>query len=150
MSQQSDKYKRTETISIRIDSGLLDAFDRKMQEKGLNNRSKAIKELITEFIADNDSEQKYNGHAMRWGVIWTAYDHHRSSVPQQLIDLQHQFQSSRLENIGSLHFHVDKRHCLEVTIVKGEEGFIHRMIDKTRTLQGTKHSGGALIAPPDL
>lgn len=150
MSHQAENSKRTETISIRIDSGLLDAFDHKMQEKGLSNRSKAIKELITEFIADNSSERNYNGHAMRWGVIWTAFDHHKSNVPQELIDLQHQFQSSRLENIGSLHFHVDKKNCLEVTIVKGEEGFIHQLIDKTRTLQGTKHSGGALIVPPDL
>ncbi|MFW9914209.1 MAG: ribbon-helix-helix protein, CopG family [Candidatus Thorarchaeota archaeon] len=150
MSQQSDTSKRTETISIRIDSGLLNAFDHKIEEKGVNNRSKAIKELITEFVADSASEQKYNSRVMRWGVIWTAFDHHKSNVPQQLIDLQHQFQSARLENIGSLHFHVDKRHCLEVTIVKGEEGFIHRLIDETRSLQGTKHSGGSLIVPPDL
>ncbi|MHA2231900.1 MAG: hypothetical protein ACXAB4_05360, partial [Candidatus Hodarchaeales archaeon] len=94
--------------------------------------------------------EKYSCQTMRWGVIWTAFDHHQQNVSQALIDLQHKYQTSRLENIGSFHFHVDKKHCLEVTIVKGEEGLIHSLIDKTKTLQGTKNSGGALIIPPNL
>ncbi|MFX0115342.1 MAG: CopG family ribbon-helix-helix protein [Candidatus Hodarchaeota archaeon] len=150
MNQLADKPKKRESISIRLDSTLLDAFDHKIQEKGFESRSKAIKELIAEFIAENASEEKYNSQVMRWGVIWTAFDHHKLNVSQELIDLQHKYQSSRLENIGSLHFHVDQKHCLEVTIVKGEEGLIHSLIEKTKTVQGTKHSGGALIVPPDL
>lgn len=150
MNQQDNKPKKTESISIRLDSALLNAFDQKTQDQGFESRSKAIKELIAGFIAENSLEEKYSSQAMRWGVIWTAFDHHNQNVSQALIDLQHKHQTSRLENIGSLHFHVDKKHCLEVTIVKGEEGLIHFLIDKTKTIQGTKHSGGALIIPPNL
>ncbi|MFQ5979837.1 MAG: CopG family ribbon-helix-helix protein [Candidatus Heimdallarchaeota archaeon] len=150
MIQQDNKAKKTETISIRLDAALLNAFDQKIQDQGFKNRSKAIKDLIAGFIAEDSLEEKYSSQAMRWGVVWTAFDHHQQNVSQALIDLQHKYQTSRLENIGSLHFHVDKKHCLEVTIVKGEEGLIHSLIDKTKTLQGTKNSGGALIIPPNL
>ncbi|MFX0117632.1 MAG: CopG family ribbon-helix-helix protein [Candidatus Hodarchaeota archaeon] len=150
MSHRSDGPKKTETVSIRLDPAILKVFDQKIREKGYDSRSKAIKEMITEFIAGNLSEEKYESHALRWGVVWTAFNHHKQNVSQALIDLQHKHQSSRLENIGSLHFHVDKKHCLEVTIVKGEEGLIHSLIDKTKTVQGTKHSGGSLIIPPNL
>ncbi len=143
-------HKKTETISIRLDSKLLAVFDRKIQEIGFESRSKAIKELIASFIADESPEKKFESQAIRWGVIWSAFDHHRQEVAQQLIKLQHDYQSSRLENIGSLHFHVDKKNCLELSIVKGEEGLIHSLIQKTRTLPGTKHCGGALILPPNL
>jgi CopG family nickel-responsive transcriptional regulator len=150
MNQAAEKLKKTESVSIRLDSALLNAFDQNIRERGFESRSKAIKELIAEFIAENSSGEKYDSQVMRWGVIWTAFDHHKQNVSQELINLQHKYQSSRLENIGSLHFHVDKKNCLEVTIVKGEEGLIHSLIDKTKAVQGTKHSGGALIVPPDL
>jgi len=146
----SHQTRSKDTVSFRLDTNLLEVFDHKIKEKCFESRSKALTQLINDFVSEGSSEEKYNSQVLRWGVIWTAFDHHKGNVSQRLIDLQHEYQSSRLENVASLHFHVDKRNCLELSIVKGEEGLIHALIEKTRTIGDTKHSGGTLILPPDL
>ncbi|PTD93768.1 nickel-responsive transcriptional regulator NikR [archaeon SCG-AAA382B04] len=124
--------KEAERIGVSIDPDLLERFDEKIKEKMYTNRSEAIRDLIRNFLIENDIEKK--GEVI--GSLTLIYKHEVEGVSKKLVRLQHRAKS---EVISSMHMHLDEDLCMEVLAIKGEANDIKKMSDKLTSSRGVKH-----------
>jgi CopG family nickel-responsive transcriptional regulator len=120
-------------FGISIDSGLLDKFDSRNEEKGYQNRSEAIRDLIRDCLVE-EAWREHDGEMV--GVVTLVYDHHKLELPKRLTDEQHKQHSIIL---STLHIHLDPHNCLEVLLLRGEAKQIKTIADNLISLKGIKH-----------
>jgi len=120
-------------FSISISPDLLEKFDQAIKERSYRNRSKAIRDLIVNFIVDRAWE-KSDREVM--GSLTVLYDHEARGLVEKLLEIQHE----RRENIVStMHMHIDERNCMEILAVKGYPKEIRELADKILSCKGVKH-----------
>ncbi|MGI6035033.1 MAG: nickel-responsive transcriptional regulator NikR [Limnochordia bacterium] len=112
---------------------LLDRFDRVIANKGYENRSEAIRDLIRDYLVQTDWEEDEREVA---GTITLIYNHHVRGLTDVLIDLQHEHYCHIL---CSSHVHLDQHNCLEVLVVKGPAGKIKTIADRLISVKGVVH-----------
>ncbi len=123
----------TVRFGISIDSGLLERFDRVVEEKGYVNRSEAIRDLIRDALVEQSWEA---GEEETVGTLTLVYDHHVRDLSDRLTDIQHDHHD---RIISTLHVHLDHHNCLEVLIVRGKAGQIKSIADSMIGVKGVKH-----------
>jgi len=102
-------------------------------EKGYDNRSLAIADMIRAHLVEH-RQQKGRGEIA--GSITLVYDHHKHHLQDLLTDLQHEH---RAVIISSLHCHLDHDNCLEVLAVRGKASEIKQLADELIAAKGVKH-----------
>ncbi len=120
-------------FGISMNEQLLEKFDRLIVQKGYNNRSEAIRDLIRSQLvelewADEDQEVA--------GTITLVYDHHVKGLSDLLTDLQHDFHDLIL---STMHVHLDHFNCLEVLVIQGKAGDAKKVAEKLISIKGVKH-----------
>jgi len=123
-------------FSISMDKELVDAFDALLHERGYTSRSEAIRDAIRDQLVRHEWEE---GETVA-GVITLLYDHHRPSLIQALLEIQHH---TDVEIVSTTHVHLDPANCLEFIIVKGDARAIEALAHQLTSLKGVKH--GKLI-----
>ena len=124
---------KTVRFSISISPSLLEEFDQAIKEKAYKNRSKAIRDLIVNFIVDRAWE-KSDREVM--GSLTVLYDHESRGLVEKLLEIQHE----RRENIiSTMHMHIDERNCMEILAVKGYPKEIRELADRIMSCKGVKH-----------
>ena len=128
-----DEMANTVRFSISISPDLLRKFDQAIKERAYKNRSKAIRDLIVNFIVDREWE-KSDREVM--GSLTILYDHESRGLLEKLLEIQH----DRHENvISTMHMHIDERNCMEILAVKGYPDEIRELADKILSCKGVKH-----------
>lgn len=117
---------------ISLPPDLLERFDQIIARKGYKNRSEAIRDLVRDYVVNEDVEK----NRMVVGTLTMVYDHHRPKLAERLIDIQHQAHGAVL---AATHVHLDHRNCLEVVIMKGHSSEVSRVADQILSLRGVKH-----------
>jgi len=74
-------------FGVSIDSKLLEDFDRLIREKGYNNRSEAIRDLIRDKLVQEEWEL---GTKETVGSVTLVYSHEVRELTEGLTDLQHE------------------------------------------------------------
>ncbi len=120
-------------FSISLDKQLLRELDRMCREKGYNNRSLAIADMVRAHLIEH-REQLGRGEIA--GSITLVYDHHKHHLQELLTDLQHEH---RDVIISALHCHLDHDNCLEVLAVRGKAADIRKLADELIAAKGVKH-----------
>ncbi|BDG09974.1 nickel-responsive transcriptional regulator NikR [Anaeromyxobacter paludicola] len=124
-----------ERIGISLEHDLLAQFDRLIEEKGYENRSEAIRDLIREqLVARGWSEAR--GDEERVAVVTLVYDHDSSSLAQKLTHIQHE---NHLAVVSALHVHMDHHNCLEVLVLRGKAKEILRMGESLVSTKGVRY-----------
>ncbi len=113
---------------------LLNSFDRIISEKGYNNRSEAVRDLMRNFLVEE--EWKEDKREMI-GTITLVYDHRVRGLSDTLTGLQHHFHNLV---ISTMHLHLDEDNCLEVLVVRGMADKIKAATDRLASRRGVKHS----------
>ena len=75
------------------------------------------------------------------GTITLVYDHHTRELTDQLTEIQHDHDA---EVLSTLHVHLDRHHCLETVVVKGDAAVVQSIADKLIGIRGVLH--GRLVA----
>ncbi len=125
-------------FGISIDERLLQQFDRMINDKGYDNRSEAIRDLIRGALVEEewgDADQE------TVATVTLVYDHHTRDLADKLTEHQH---SHHQEIVSTLHIHLDHQHCLEVVVIKGPSSRVRRIADELIGTKGVKH--GKLVA----
>lgn len=117
---------------ISLSPDLLERFDQIIARKGYKNRSEAIRDLVRDYVVNEDVEK----NRMVVGTLTMVYDHHRPKLDERLIDIQHRAHGIVL---AATHVHLDHRNCLEVVIMKGHSLEVSRVADQILSLRGVKH-----------
>lgn len=127
------KEKLVARLSLSLPAGLLPQLDVMVREKGYNNRSLAVAEMIRDRLVEHRQQLGMEEIA---GTITLVYDHHKQNVQATLTDIQHDHHDII---IASTHVHLDHHNCLEVLIVRGKANVIQRIADERITAKGIKH-----------
>jgi CopG family nickel-responsive transcriptional regulator len=120
-------------FSVSLGKKLLRELDCMAREKGYDNRSLAIADMIRAHLVEHRQQL---GDREIAGSVTLVYDHHRHHLQELLTDLQHEH---RDVIISSLHVHLDHDHCLEVLAVRGRAASIKRLADELIAAKGVKH-----------
>lgn len=129
------KNSNSDTVrfGISITNRLLKHFDGFILEKGYQNRSEAIRDLIRSALVE---EQWREAKEDLVGTVTLVYDHHTRELADKLTEQQHTHHDAI---ISSLHVHLDAHHCLEVIVIKGKAEEIKRLADELIGTKGVKH-----------
>jgi len=120
-------------FSVSIDEDLLARFDEAVRERHYRNRSKAIRDLIVNFIVERAWERA-DREVM--GSLVVLYDHGVRGLAERLLEIQHHYHKNV---ISTMHIHVDEKNCMEILAVRGYPGEIRELADEILSCKGVKH-----------
>ena len=123
----------TVRFSISINSELLRKFDEVVKERKYENRSKAIRDLISDFVIERKWERS-EGEVM--GALTLLYSHDTRGIIEKLIDIQHE---KHANVISTMHIHLDEHNCMEIIAIKGLPHEVTEISDKLISCRGVKH-----------
>jgi CopG family nickel-responsive transcriptional regulator len=123
-----------ERIGVSLEADLLKQFDRLILQKGYNNRSEAIRDLIRDTLVQREWSES-EGSEERVAVAALVYDHDSSSLAQKLAHIQHE---NHRAVVSALHVHMDEHNCLEVLVLRGSAREVMRMGEGLVSTKGVK------------
>lgn len=122
-------------FGVSLDRQLLERFDAYITDKGYENRSEAIRDLIRDTLVVQEWSTP-NTNEERMAVVSIVYDHHESELPSKLTELQHK----RHGVVHSaLHIHLDRHNCLEILVLRGPADSILDLGNKLISTRGVRH-----------
>jgi CopG family nickel-responsive transcriptional regulator len=127
------KQESAARFSVSLPAGLLRQLDQMVAEKGYDNRSLAIADMVRNDLIEHHQK---TGHEDIAGTITLVYDHHKQHVQGTLTDIQHEHHDVI---VSTLHVHLDHHNCLEVLIVRGKAAVIKKIADELIAAKGVKH-----------
>lgn len=127
------KKETVSRFSVSLPPALLEQLDEMTREKGYDNRSLAIADMIRAHLVEH--RQKF-GNEEICGTITLVYDHHKLHVQETLTGIQHDHHDVILSTV---HVHLDHHNCLEVLLVRGKSGLIRKIADELIAAKGVKH-----------
>ncbi len=120
-------------FSVSVPRQLAKQLDQMAREKGYDNRSLAVADMIRAHLVEH---RQNLGDREIAGTITLVYDHHKQHVQATLTDIQHDHFDVI---VSTLHVHLDHHNCLEVLVVRGKAGVIKRIADELIAAKGVKH-----------
>ncbi|HEY1768766.1 MAG TPA: nickel-responsive transcriptional regulator NikR [Chthoniobacterales bacterium] len=127
------KEESAARLSVSLPPNLLADLDRMTAEKGYDNRSLAVADMIRAELVEH-RQQRRGGEIA--GTITLVYDHHIRRVQELLTELQHDHPNLV---IATMHVHLDHDNCLEVLVARGKAAAVKRMADQLIGARGVKH-----------
>jgi CopG family nickel-responsive transcriptional regulator len=132
---------QVERIGVSLEKDLLSSFDVLIARRGYPSRSEAIRDLIRQQMS---AERLGNPKAHAVAAVFLVYSHHATKLMEMLTDLQH---SHLLQTISSMHIHLDEHNCLEVIVLRGQVGEIHKTAENLISLKGVQLGRISLLSP---
>jgi CopG family transcriptional regulator, nickel-responsive regulator len=132
-------------ITISLPQSLLVNFDRMVAQRGYDNRSRAVVEVLNREIVDYGQEL---GDRVMAGTITIVYGNEREGTQARLSAIQRKYIA---EVISSLHVQLEHRHTMEVLLVQGPGTRLREIADELTACSGVttgKLSLSATILPP--
>ena len=120
-------------FSVSLPPKLLEQLDEMAGEKGYENRSLAVADMIRAHLVEH--HQKHGNEEIA-GTITLVYDHHKQHVQATLTDIQHDHHDVI---VSAVHVHLDHHNCLEVLVVRGKAALIKKIADELIAAKGVKH-----------
>ncbi len=121
-------------FGISIDPRLLNKFDQLISDKGYDNRSEAIRDMIRNALVEEQIDKADSTPTV--GTVTLVYDHHTRDLSDKLTEHQHSHHDAI---VSALHVHLDAHHCLEVVVVRGTAVQVKRLADELIGTKGVKH-----------
>jgi CopG family nickel-responsive transcriptional regulator len=124
-----------ERIGISLEDDLLAKFDRLIAEKGYENRSEAIRDLIRDSLVQREWSES-TGRDERVAVVVLVYEHDSSGLTQKLAHIQHE---NHKAVVSALHVHMDAHNCLEVLVLRGRASDVITMGEGLVSTRGVRY-----------
>lgn len=129
-------------FSVSLKKGLFRQLDDMIKEKGYENRSLAIADMIRDHLVEH---WQGAGEFEAVGTVMIGYDPRDAQVRARFSQLQEHY----LETIVStLHVQSDTRSCVDVLVVRGKASVIKTLADRLIGVKGVKHGKLSMTAAP--
>ncbi|MGC3956490.1 MAG: nickel-responsive transcriptional regulator NikR [Verrucomicrobiota bacterium] len=129
----AEKNTPVARISVSLPQKLLSQYDEMVQEKGYDDRSPAIADMMRAQLVEHRHK---TGSGEIAGTITLVYDHHTQHVQEALTEIQHDHHDVI---VSTMHVHLDHHNCLEVLVVRGKAAQIKKIADELIAARGVKH-----------
>jgi CopG family nickel-responsive transcriptional regulator len=116
--------------SFNVPDDLVAEFDRVWQEEGLDNRSRAVREAMQEYIESHSRLEDLAGEV----VALVAFDYRHHDVIEDLHGVQHQYQDVIL---NTSHTHQGEW-CLESLFCRGAVDRVRELSYRLRDFDGVR------------
>jgi CopG family transcriptional regulator, nickel-responsive regulator len=127
-------------FTISLDDALATKFDELIANKGYDNRSEAVRDLIRHRIDDNHLQTSQAAWCV--ATLNYVYDHHDTTVLERVMALQHAHHDLI---VTSLHIHLDHAHCLETVVLRGATKAVTAFSEALIALRGVRHGSMQLV-----
>jgi CopG family transcriptional regulator, nickel-responsive regulator len=128
-------------ITVTIDDDLLAAIDKVIAERGYQNRSEAIRDLVRAGMAE--PEERSAGDHQGVAALLYVYDHKGRELAKRLTRSSHDHHDLSL---ATMHVHLDHESCLEIAVLRGAINEIRHFAERVIAERGVRH--GKLFAVP--
>jgi CopG family nickel-responsive transcriptional regulator len=129
-------------LTITVDNDLVAEVDKFIAERGYANRSEAIRDLVRSGL--QEASTKVPGGRNCIAALSYIYDHSARELPKRLTNDFHEHHDLTQ---ATLHVHVDRDSCLEVTVLRGRGTEIKAFADQVIAERGVRH--GHVVFMPD-
>ncbi len=129
-----------ERITISLDAELAAEFDRLIAERGYQNRSEAVRDLLRAHLEAARQNPGGAGHCV--ANLSYVYNHHERDLAERLTALQH---GQHDLTVSTLHAHLDHENCLESVILRGPTAAVRSFADALIAERGVRHGQLNLI-----
>jgi CopG family nickel-responsive transcriptional regulator len=126
-------------FSVSLEADLLEQFDRYCSANKVATRSEAVRQLLRETLTHHEWATGAEDAAATLTIV---YDHHRTSLMEKLLELQHRHAEMV---VSTMHVHLDHDHCLEVIVLRGRAARLQEMAAELKGLKGI-HQGHLVLA----
>lgn len=120
-------------LSMSIEKPLFDKFEKLVEERGYQNRSEFIRDLIRDSLV----EKEWSGRKEVLGTITLVYEHHRTDTGERLTELQHKMRRTVL---AATHIHLTEAICAEMIMLRGAPEAMRELADSMRSQKGVLHA----------
>jgi CopG family transcriptional regulator, nickel-responsive regulator len=121
-------------VTITIDEDLVAELERFMAARGYDNRSEAMRDLARSGLQQHATQVA--GRQECLAALIYVYDHHQRELPKRLTRDFHDHHDLAQ---ATLHVHLDKESCMEVTVLKGPGEKVQKLADHVIAERGVRH-----------
>ena len=130
-------------VTITLDDDLMKDLDRCVATRGYQNRSEAVRDLVRAGLRQTMPEEGGNGNCI--AALVYVYDHHVRELAKRLTQA---FHSHHVLSLASLHVHLDKKNCMEVSVLKGPGEDVRHFAEHIVAERGVRHGRIFTIPAP--
>ena len=123
-----------ERITISLDADLAAEFDRLIAERGYQNRSEAVRDLLRAHLEQARQQRGEATHCV--ANLSYVFNHHERDLAERLTALQH---GQHDLTVATLHAHLDHENCLESIILRGPTAAVRSFSDALIAERGVRH-----------
>ena len=123
-----------ERFTISLDESLATQFDRLIAERGYDNRSEAVRDILRAHLDRLREAREADGHCV--ANLSYVYNHHERDLAERLMSLQHEHHDLA---VSTMHAHLDHDHCIESVILKGPVQAVRRFANALAAERGVRH-----------
>ncbi|MEQ1601693.1 MAG: nickel-responsive transcriptional regulator NikR [Methylophilaceae bacterium] len=133
-----------ERFTISLDDNLAAEFDRLIRERGYQNRSEAVRDMLRDRLEALRVEEAQTAFCV--ANLSYVYNHHERDLAERLTEIQHQHHDLV---VASTHVHLDHENCLETLILRGKTLAVRNFSDAVSAQCGVRH-GLLNLVPVDM
>lgn len=123
-----------ERITISLPEELAEEFDRLIAERGYDNRSEAVRDILRTHLDRMREAREADGHCV--ANLSYVYNHHERELAERLMSLQHAHHDLA---VSTMHAHLDHEHCIETVLLKGPVQAVRRFANALAAERGVRH-----------
>ncbi len=129
---ENDSSEGLRRVTVSMPEETFQAFERLIAERGFDNRSQAVSEMIHQHAAQHLGKI---GTELMAGTLTLVYDESKNTL---LRDLSRIFRDHIAEVISSQHILLEEDHVLEVILMQGPARTLREIANKLATCKGVK------------
>jgi len=129
-----------ERITATLDEDLVEQLDCFQRDRGYQNRSEALRDLIRAGLQAATEEQAAGACV---GALVYVYDHEVRALAKRLTTAQHDHHDL---SVATMHVHLDHQSCLEVAVLRGSSAEVRHFSEHVIAERGVRH--GRLVVVP--
>jgi CopG family nickel-responsive transcriptional regulator len=123
-----------ERITISLPEELAEEFDRLIADRGYDNRSEAVRDILRAHLDRMREAREADGHCV--ANLSYVYNHHERELAERLMTIQHAHHDLA---VSTMHAHLDHDHCIETVLLKGPVQAVRRFANTLAAERGVRH-----------
>jgi CopG family nickel-responsive transcriptional regulator len=127
--------------TITLDDDLGVRLDEYMAERGYDNRSEAIRDLLRAGLQDQFTFEQPDKQCV--GAAVYVYDHEARDLARRLTTIGHEHHDLSL---ATLHVHLDHESCLEISVLRGTGAEVRHYADHVIAERGVRYGRLVLVS----
>lgn len=131
-------------FTISLSEDLATQFDDLIAQKGYQNRSEAVRDMLRNELESARLERQEAPYCV--ASLSYVYDHHARDLTERLTELQHQHHHIVM---SSMHVHLDHDNCMETVILRGATTDVSKFANELMAVREVRH-GKVNVVPVEL